>query len=676
MYLLIIFSPLLGFFLTNFFSGFLGKKGINFISLMFITLTSVLSFFAFYEVILSHNVFLIKMVIWIESNLLIVSWNFLFDNLTAIMLIVVTFISNLVHFYSIGYMFFDPHLSRFMSYLSLFTFFMLILITANNYIQLFFGWEGVGLSSYLLINFWHTRILANKAAMKAMIVNRIGDFGISLGIIFIFVIFYTFNFSVIFTFVPFFINDNFILFSYEINELNIVIILLFLGVIGKSAQIGLHTWLPDAMEGPTPVSALIHAATMVTAGVFVILRSSPLFEYCNIGLFVITIIGSITTFMAASIGVVQNDLKKVIAYSTCSQLGYMVFACGLSNYSVSLFHLMNHAFFKALLFLSAGSIIHALSDEQDMRKMGGLLKIVPVTYVMILIGSLSLMGFPFLTGFYSKDILLELTYGFYYFSGFLAYWLGIFSAFLTSFYSMRLIYLTFYNLPNFHFFVIKQIHESSLIMIFPLLILSLGSIFVGFVTKDFFLGLGVNSWNYSFFQMINYISFFNSEFLYYFIKILPVIFSINGVLLSLLIYNFYKKELASLSFYVNFYYFYKFFSKKWYFDIIYNKYIVYVLLNFGYYKSFKLIDRGFFELLGPLGIVRILNNFSIYVSLLQTGLIYHYILIVFISLIIFILWYANIFVNFLEEIFLVFIIFFLHSLKSVFNSNLVKNKKS
>ena len=549
MYLLIVFLPLVSFILVSLFGKFLGRWGVNIIIIIFITISAILSFFIFYEVVLSQNICILQLTTWMESNLFIVSWSFLFDHLTAVMLIVVTFISSLVHYYSLGYMEYDPHLSRFMSYLSLFTFFMLILITSNNYVQLFLGWEGVGLASYLLINFWHTRILANKAAMKAIIINRIGDFGISLSIIFIFAIFYTFDFSLIFSLVPIVANDTFIFFSYEFNKLTIVTILLFIGAIGKSAQIGLHTWLPDAMEGPTPVSALIHAATMVTAGVFVILRSSPLLEYCDIGLFIIVIIGALTTFMAASIGVVQNDLKKVIAYSTCSQLGYMVFACGLSNYSVSLFHLMNHAFFKALLFLSAGSVIHAMADEQDMRKMGGLLKIIPITYIMILIGSLSLMGFPFLTGFYSKDALLELTFGVYSIDGLFAYWLGTFSAFLTSFYSLRLIYLTFYNIPNYSFTLIKKIHESSWIMIIPLLILNLGSIFVGFLTKDIFLGLGVNSWNYSFLNLSHHVYFFESEFLSFIIKLIPVIFSILGGLFSIFIYTLLKKKLSNFFFY-------------------------------------------------------------------------------------------------------------------------------
>jgi len=484
MYLSIIFLPLLGALTAGLFGRYIGKQGSIIITTTSVSISSLLSFIVFYETVLCHSVTSFKLFTWMESNLLIVSWGFLFDSLTATMLIVVTFISSLVHLYSSSYMSEDPHIPRFMSYLSLFTFFMLMLVTADNYVQMFLGWEGVGLASYLLINFWHTRIQANKAAMKAMIVNKIGDFGLSLGIAAIFFVFSTFDFSVIFNLVPLFANDNFVFMGFSVNKVTLISILLFVGAVGKSAQIGLHTWLPDAMEGPTPVSALIHAATMVTAGVFVVLRSSPILEYSNFGLLIVTIIGSLTAFMAATIGVVQNDLKKVIAYSTCSQLGYMILACGLSNYSIGLFHLMNHAFFKALLFLSAGSVIHAMADEQDMRKMGGLIKVIPITYIMIVVGSLALMGFPFLTGFYSKDILLELTYGTYHISGLFAYWLGTLSAFFTSFYSIRLVYLTFIKPNNSSYSDISNAHESSIVMLIPLWILGFGSIFVGFLFKD------------------------------------------------------------------------------------------------------------------------------------------------------------------------------------------------
>ncbi len=632
MYLSIIFLPLLGAFTAGFFGRYIGKHGAIIVTTASVFLSSIFSFIVFYEVVLCHSVCTFKLFTWMESNSLLVSWGFLFDSLTATMLIVVTFISSLVHLYSSSYMEEDPHVPRFMSYLSLFTFFMLMLVTADNYVQMFLGWEGVGLASYLLINFWHTRIQANKAAMKAMIVNKIGDFGLSLGIACIFFLFSTFDFSVIFNLVPFFINETFIFMGFTVNKITLISLLLFVGAVGKSAQIGLHTWLPDAMEGPTPVSALIHAATMVTAGVFVVLRSSPILEYSNFGLLIITVIGSLTAFMAATIGVVQNDLKKVIAYSTCSQLGYMILACGLSNYSIGLFHLMNHAFFKALLFLSAGSVIHAMADEQDMRKMGGLVKVVPITYVMIVIGSLALMGFPFLTGFYSKDILLELTFGTYHVSGLFAYWLGTLSAFFTSFYSIRLIYLTFLKPTNSPRSFASNAHESSVIMLIPLWILGFGSIFVGFLFKDLFLGLGVDTWNVSLFQLVTHVSFFESEFLSYKIKLIPFIFSLLGSGSAILIYQVFENKLIGLAVYKKLYYLYSFFVKKWYFDNIYNTYIVNNILHFGYHISFKLVDRGILELFGPLGITRSLTVITKKMSRFQSGLIYHYVFLMVLGL--------------------------------------------
>ena len=659
MYLTIIFLPLLGALIAGLFGRYIGKQGSIFITTLLVSLASLFSFIIFYEIVLCHSVCTFKLFTWMESNSLIVSWGFLFDSLTATMLVVVTFISSLVHLYSSSYMSEDPHLPRFMSYLSLFTFFMLMLVTADNYVQMFLGWEGVGLASYLLINFWYTRIQANKSAMKAMIVNKIGDFGLSLGIALIFFVYSTFDFAIIFNTTPAFLNENFIFLGFSCDKITIISLLLFVGAVGKSAQIGLHTWLPDAMEGPTPVSALIHAATMVTAGVFVILRSSPILEYSNLSLLIITIIGSLTAFMAATIGVVQNDLKKVIAYSTCSQLGYMILACGLSNYSISLFHLMNHAFFKALLFLSAGSVIHAMADEQDMRKMGGLIKVIPITYVMIVVGSLALMGFPFLTGFYSKDILLELTYGTYHFSGLFAYWLGTLSAFFTSFYSIRLIYLTFIKPSNGSSVYISGAHESGIIMLIPLLILCLGSIFVGYVGKDLFLGLGVDTWNSSLFQLVTHISYFESEFLPFHIKLIPFIFSMLGLFTAISVYQVFEKKLISINLYKKIYYIYSFFSKKWYFDNIYNTYIVNNILYFGYHISFKLLDRGLFELIGPLGITRIITILIKKVSNMQSGLIYHYIFMMILGITFFVLLFL-LPIYFKTSLLIVFAYFFIY----------------
>lgn len=406
----------------------------------------------------------------------------MFDSPTVVMLIVVTFISSLVHLYSISYMSEDPHSPRFMCYLSISTFFMPMLVTGDNSLQLFLGWEGVGLASYLLIHFWFTRLQADKAAIKAMLVNRVGDFGLAPGISGCFTLFQTVDFSTIFACAsaP---RNSWISCNMRLNAITLICILLLIGAVGKSAQIGSHTWSPDAMEGPTPVSALIHAATMVTAGVFMIARCSPLFEYPPTALIVITFAGAMTSFLAATTGILQNDLKRVIAYSTCSQLGYMIFACGISNYSVSVFHLMNHAFFKALLFLSAGSVIHAMSDEQDMRKMGGLASSFPFTYAMMLMGSLSLIGFPFLTGFYSKDVILELAYTKYTISGNFAFWLGSVSVLFTSYYSFRSLFLTFLVPTNSFGRDILRCHDAPIPMAIPLILLALGSLFVGYFAK-------------------------------------------------------------------------------------------------------------------------------------------------------------------------------------------------
>ncbi|PHS74193.1 MAG: NADH-quinone oxidoreductase subunit L, partial [Rhodospirillaceae bacterium] len=440
----------------------------------------------------------------------------------------------------------DPHLPRFMAYLSLFTFFMLMLVTGDNFLQMFLGWEGVGLSSYLLINFWFTRIQANKAAIKAMVVNRVGDFGLALGIMAIFGLFQAIDFATVFSTASFFAGKSFLFLNQELDALTVISLLLFIGAIGKSAQIGLHTWLPDAMEGPTPVSALIHAATMVTAGVFMIIRCSPLFEWAPDALVIITFVGALTAFFAATTGVLQNDLKRVIAYSTCSQLGYMVFACGISNYQVSIFHLANHAFFKALLFLSAGCVIHALADEQDMRKMGGLITVLPFTYTMMLIGSLSLMGFPFLAGFYSKDVILELAFAKFTLEGSFAHWLGSISAFFTSFYSFRLLYLTFLTNTNSYKYRFEQAHEAPFIMALPLMILAVGSIFIGYFTKDMFIGLGTSFWGNSLFILPEHATILDSEFLPIWIKWVPTFCSIGGAIIAFIGYHWYAKFLSSI----------------------------------------------------------------------------------------------------------------------------------
>nr|UVF63022.1 NADH dehydrogenase subunit 5 [Synarthrophyton patena] len=645
MYLLILVIPFLGAIITGFLGRFLGRYGAGIFSTICVFISMLLSFIAFYEVGLMSVPCYINLTNWVTSGILLISWGFIFDSLTCVMLIVVTIVSTLVHMYSIKYMESDPHCPRFMSYLQIFTFFMLILVTADNLIQMFLGWEGVGISSYLLINFWHTRYWANQSALKALIVNRIGDFALSIGILLTFYVFRSVEYSLIFPMIPLFINSFFTILGFKLHALTFIAIFLFLGAVGKSAQLGLHTWLPDAMEGPTPVSALIHAATMVTAGVFLMVRFSPLLEFTPFVLFLMIIFGSLTAFFASMVGIFQNDLKKIIAYSTCSQLGYMIFCCGMSSYTVSMFHLTNHAFFKALLFLSAGSVIHAISDEQDLRKMGALLHFLPLTYSLMLIGSLALIGFPFLTGFYSKDFILELTqilqntnlnlsYGSF------ACWLGNLSVFFTSFYSFRLIYLTFINNSNISRITVSKIHESSFLMTIPLIILALGSIFIGFLTKDFFIGLGTNFWGSSILILPEHLIFVESEFLSIKIKWLPFVLSFFGILIASFInilnknfYIYYKLNLIFINilFLIN---------KKWYIDILFNRFLVYPILKFGYLVSFKVFDRGFVELIGPYGISRLVLLYGKKIVTFQTGQITHYLFFIvlgFFSLIFFLL---------------------------------------
>tara|TARA_B110000971_G_scaffold88070_1_gene90453 strand:- start:2358 stop:4430 length:2073 start_codon:yes stop_codon:yes gene_type:complete len=622
MYLIIIFLPLIGSSLAGLFGRKLGPKGAGIITVTCLIITFFCSFFCFYEVALIGSPVYLKLTTWINCEVLHVDWGFQFDTLTVVMCCVVTFVSSLVHLYSTEYMSHDPHLPRFMSYLSLFTFFMIILITADNYVQMFVGWEGVGLCSFLLINFWFTRIQANKAAIKAMVLNRVGDFGLVLGIFTIFINYKAVDYATVFALTPFFVSDTYVLLNFTLIDL--IGIFLFVGATGKSAQLGLHTWLPDAMEGPTPVSALIHAATMVTAGVFLITRSSPIYEYSPNILKLITVMGACTAFFAATVGLLQNDLKKVIAYSTCSQLGYMVFACGLSNYSVGVFHLVNHAFFKALLFLGAGSIIHAVADEQDMRKMGGLKTLVPFTYSMMVIGSLALIGFPFLTGFYSKDVILEVAYGKYSSQGHFSYLLGSCGAFLTAFYSTRLIYLTFLSTPNGYKKVICAAYDSSYQICISLAILSVPSMFIGFYTKDMIIGMGTDFWGNSIYVLPENMNMIDAEFIDHKFKVLPVILSLCGATSSFILYTFASNRLFNWKVSLIGRKIYNFLNKKWFFDKVYNEYIAQFFFSFGYNVSYKIIDRGIIEIFGPMGLSSSISNKSNHIVKLQSNYIYHY----------------------------------------------------
>jgi NADH-ubiquinone oxidoreductase chain 5 len=640
----------------------LGPKGSGILTVSCLFFTFLFSSFAFYEIALCNSVCSFRLFSWVVVELTDIHWGFFFDSLTAIMLVVVTSISCLVHLYSTEYMSHDPHLPRFMSYLSLFTFFMLILVTSDNFLGLFVGWEGVGLCSFLLINFWFTRIQANKAAIKAMIINRIGDFFLVMGMLVIFISFKTLNFCSLFATAQELKNVSVFFLCVEANIFEPICLFLFLGAIGKSAQIGLHTWLPDAMEGPTPVSALIHAATMVTAGIFLISRCSPLFELTDLILKIVTLFGCTTAFFAATTGLLQNDLKRVVAYSTCSQLGYMLFSCGVSNYSVGVFHLFNHAFFKALLFLSAGAIIHAVADEQDMRKMGGLLKFVPFTYTMIFAGSCSLMGVPFLTGFYSKDVILEAAFSKYSGIGHFAYWLGIFAAFFTAFYSTRLIFLTFLVKPNGFKMSILNAHESPWRMSLPLAVLVFPSIFFGFLFKEMFIGLGTDFWSNAIYVLPKNYTQVEAEFLPQVFKLVPFFFVVFSCISAFLFYSFYLHIL----FWFKSTYFggflYNFLNRKWFFDKIYGEIFAQNFLIFSYNSTYKVIDRGVIEIFGPKSLSFLIQTNASFFSGGQTGYVYHYAFSIVIGLFFFLFAICN---NIFCFDFCVFFSFFLFFLKNV-----------
>jgi len=626
MYLLLVFLPFLGFLGAGGFGRELGIRGAPIVPTLSVFSSFLLSCLVAYEVGLCGSPCYIHLASWFSSELFDASWGFFFDSLTVVMCVVVTSVSTLVHLYSISYMGEDPHLPRFMSYLSLFTFFMLMLVTADNFVQMFFGWEGVGLASYLLINFWFTRLQANKSAIKAMVVNRVGDFGLALGVFGIFATFHSVDFTTVFACASAQAGQRIIFCGFDFDLLNTLCILLFVGAVGKSAQLGLHIWLPDAMEGPTPVSALIHAATMVTAGVFLIARCSPLFEYAPTALVVVSFLGAMTAFFAATTGVLQNDLKRVIAYSTCSQLGYMVFACGLSNYSVGIFHLANHAFFKALLFLSAGSVIHAFSDEQDMRKMGGLTQLLPFTYAMMLIGSLALIGFPFLTGFYSKDVILELAAAHYSVSGNFVSWLGLFSALCTSYYSFRLLALGFYGNRGYSQSFVHT-HEAPLLMAIPLLLLGFGSLFAGYLGRDMMIGLGTQFWGNALFVLPTAQqapTLVESEYIPQSIKMIPLFFGFLGLGFAIWIncsnaWSTYRFKTSAIGREL-----YVFFNKRWLFDKVLNDFIARPALQFGYQISFRSLDKGVLELFGPIGIVQTVQTLSQDLSRVQSGFVYHY----------------------------------------------------
>ena len=637
MLLLILFLPLFGSVAAGLFGFFIGQIGSMIITTFATFLSFLFSLILLYNSIILNHEFYLYISTWIKSDLFHCHWSFLFDRLTMIMLITITSISTLVHVYGFSYMSADPHLSRFMSYLSLFTFFMILLVTADNFILMFFGWEGVGVCSFLLINFWFTRLQANKAAIKAMLVNRISDLSLLLGIITIYFFTRSVDYSTVFSLINTLQEHTFYFLAYKQNIIDTICFLLFIGAMGKSAQIFLHIWLPDAMEGPTPVSALIHAATMVTAGIYLIVRCSHIFEYSPKILTLMAIIGASTAFFASTVALVQNDIKKIIAYSTCSQLGYMFIACGLSNYPAAMFHLSNHAYFKALLFLCSGAVIHAMNDEQDIRKMGALKRILPFTYSMFLIGSFSLIGFPFLNGFYSKDFILEQAFATFHHTGHFAYWLGTVGAFLTAFYSTRLIFFVFLSETNAYRKIIQQSHDVSLQMGLVLGLLAFGSIFIGYLTKDLFIGLGTTFWNNTIFIHFQHNQIIDAEFIPFFFKSLPVFFSFLGLWCAVYLYFFefhflYKLKISKKGLQI-----YNFLNKKWFFEKIYYEWINQLIIQKGYDVTYKQIDKGLIEMFGPYSWIHFFSFLSRRITFFQTGYLFHYSLIMLISVLSFIL---------------------------------------
>ena len=616
---IIIFLPLLGSVISGFFGRYIGSKSSEIITCLCVSISACLSLFIFYKVIYhdyTNHVIIAK---WIESGTLNVNWSIYVDPLSALMLVVVTLISAIVHIYSVGYMSHDPHKPRFMSYLSLFTFAMLMLVTADNFIQLFFGWEGVGVCSYLLIGFWFKKNTANSAAIKAFLVNRVGDFGLALGIFLIFYFFGTVNYIDVFEAIKTIENKDIVFLGLNFNAINTICVLLFIGAMGKSAQIFLHTWLPDAMEGPTPVSALIHAATMVTAGVFLVVRCSPVYEYSPLALTLITIVGMTTALFAASIALVQNDIKKIIAYSTCSQLGYMFFATGVGAYNVAMFHLFTHAFFKALLFLGSGSVIHAMNNEQDINFMGGIKSKLPYTYTYMIIGTLALTGFPLLSGFYSKDAIIEFAFLKGSYVGYFAAFIGVMTAFLTSIYSWRLIFKTFHGKYNNNQINFDKVHESPPTMLLPLIILTIGAIFAGYLFKDLLISesSSIEFWKSSIFYLE---PLSNKHPPLWFLLTTPllVIISIPLSYVLFLKNTNITKYLAETNKPL-----YTFLKNKWFFDEFYEYILVKPCKSAGHF-FWKKIDNLFIDRFGPDGISLLIKKFSQKAVKFQSGYIYQY----------------------------------------------------
>jgi len=623
MYLAMLTLPLLGSIFSGFFGRKVGVSGAQFITCFSVFTTTALAILAFFEVGMNNAPVSIQLFRWIDSESLNVLWSFNFDSLTVSMLIPVLIVSSLVHLYSIGYMSHDPHNQRFFSYLSLFTFMMIILVTANNFLLMFVGWEGVGVCSYLLVSFWFTRIAANQSSLSAFLTNRVGDCFLTIGMFAIIWSFGNLDYATVFSTAPF-VSENVV---------TLVGICLLIGAMAKSSQIGLHVWLPMAMEGPTPVSALIHAATMVTAGVYLLMRSSPLIEYSNTVLILCLWLGAITTIFSSLIGLFQQDIKKVIAYSTMSQLGMMVVAVGLSSYNTALFHLVNHAFYKALLFLGAGAVIHAVADNQDFRKYGGLKAFLPLTYSVMLIATLSLVAFPFMTGFYSKDFIIESAYGQYYFSGTAVYFVSTIGAMFTTLYSVKVLYLTFLTNPNGPLVNYKHAHEGDIFMSLPLIILAVFSIFFGYITKDIYIGLGTSFFSdNSIFIHPSHEILLDTEFAVpTLFKILPLIFTVSLSILSLVLSERTPKVLTHFKLSRFGYNTFSFFNQRFLVELYYNRYITDKVLQLGG-QTTKVLDKGSIELIGPYGLEKGLVSLSKNISKLDTGVITSYALYILVGL--------------------------------------------
>ena len=563
-----VFFPLLGACIAGLFGRWIGDRAAQWVTVLCMVAAALCGAYGIAHVAFMGQAQTIQIVTWLDVGDLEFSWALRYDTLSAVMVAMVTFISTLIHLYSVGYMSHDATRSRFFAYLSLFTFMMLMLVTADNLVQLFFGWEGVGLASYLLIGYWYEKESANAAAMKAFIVNRVGDLFFMLGMALTFVTFGSVEFSAIFAAVPG--NTSTFL---GMPAVEVIGVLLFLGACGKSAQLGLHTWLPDAMEGPTPVSALIHAATMVTAGVFLLARMSPLMEYAPVALAIVTVVGASTALFAATIGCVQNDIKRIIAYSTCSQLGYMFFAAGVGVYQAAIFHLITHAFFKALLFLGAGSVIHAMSDEQDIRRMGGIWRKIPITYGVMWVGSLALAGIPLFAGFYSKDAILEAAAGAGTVVGWYAFLCGLTAAFLTAFYSWRLLILTFHGAPRADAHTMDHVHESPWVMLVPLLLLSVGAIFAGYALHEYFIGHDQEAfWNGAIFNLPAKHAIDAMHHAPAWVPVSVLVVAFSGIALAILLYGFMPAVPARIAAAVPG--LYRFLLNKWYFDELYDRIFV------------------------------------------------------------------------------------------------------